>query len=58
MARITRLAILFVLFALSLLLLQNLPQTITDSSEWSTIIYVLWFLGFSTAFIKVAVSED
>jgi len=58
MARITRLAILFVLFALSLLLLQNLPQTITDSSEWSTIIYVLWFLSFSTAFIKVAVSED
>lgn len=48
-------SIIMVMFALSFLILLNLPEYITESSELSIIVHVLWALGFSVAFIKTAI---
>lgn len=52
MSKIVNISIVFIFFALSFLVLENLPNYIADNAEYSVLIYILWTLGFSVAFIK------
>lgn len=54
MDRILKTSIVFILFALSLMFMRSLPSYIAESAHYSILVWTLWFLGFSVAFVKSA----
>lgn len=55
--KIVNMSILLVLFALSFLILDNLPNYIRDSANYTQLVYVLWTLGFSVAFVEAGIKR-
>lgn len=56
MDRIINLSILTIFFALSFLVITDLPNYIIDTSL-EILVYVIWFLGFSVAYIKAGLER-
>jgi len=55
--KIVNMSILLILFAFSFLILGNLPNYIRDSADYTRLIYILWTLGFSVAFVEVGIKR-
>jgi len=55
-AKIIILSVLLVFFALSFMMLVNLPNYIVGTN-YEILVHVIWFLGFSVAFAKVGLGR-
>jgi len=51
------LIILFIIFALSLIIMSDMPTWLRES-ELSLILFVLWFIGFGAGFVTIIVKKD
>jgi len=52
--RTLNISVVFILFAVSFMVLQNLPSYIAESAHYSILVWTMWFLGFSVAFVKAS----
>lgn len=52
MTKIIKLILIIILFALSFLIMLNLPEYIVENGNYSTLAWVMWIAGFSIAIVK------